>query len=121
MIGVIASLVGLVLGVLLGKGLFNLFDAVGFTLPNNGITVEPRTIVVALAVGIVVTLLASLRPAMRATRVPPIAAVREGATLPEGRFHRFRGIGAACTALLGFAALLYGVFGSGSTRSRCCS
>ncbi len=112
-IGVIASVVGLMLGVLLGKGLFNLFDAVGFTLPNNGITVEPRTVVVALAVGIVVTLVASLRPAMRATRVPPIAAVREGATLPEGRFHRFRGIGAVCTALLGFTALLYGVFGNG--------
>ena len=98
---------------LLGKGLFRLFDAVGFTLPNNGITVETRTIVVALAVGIVVTLLASLRPAMRATRVPPIAAVREGATLPEGRFHRLRGVGAAATALLGLAALLYGLFGSG--------
>jgi putative ABC transport system permease protein len=111
--GVIASLVGLVLGIGLGKGLFKLFDAVGFTLPNNGITVETRTIVVALAVGIVVTLLASLRPAMRATRVPPIAAVREGATLPVGRFHRFRGVGAAATALLGLAALLYGVFGSG--------
>ena len=50
---------------------------------------------------------------MRATRVPPIAAVREGATLPEGRFHRFRGVGAAATALLGLAALLYGLFGSG--------
>ena len=35
--------------------------------------------IVALVVGIVVTLLASLRPALRATRVPPIAAVREGA------------------------------------------
>ena len=111
--GVLASVVGLILGVLLGKGLFRLFDAVGFTLPNNGITVETRTIFVALAVGIVVTLLASLRPAVRATRVPPIAAVREGATLPEGRFHRFRGLGAAATALIGLAALLYGVFGSG--------
>ena len=40
--------------------------------------------------GILVTLLASLRPAVRATRVPPIAAVREGATLPESRFARFR-------------------------------
>ena len=33
---------------------------------------------------------ASLRPALRATRVPPIGAVREGATLPESRFARFR-------------------------------
>jgi putative ABC transport system permease protein len=111
--GILASIVGLFLGLALGKGLFRLFDAVGFTLPNNGLTVETRTIVVALAVGIIVTLLASLRPALRATRVPPIAAVREGATLPEGRFHRFRGLGAAATALIGLAALVYGLFGSG--------
>jgi putative ABC transport system permease protein len=110
--GTLASVVGLALGLALGKGLFRLFDAVGFTLPNNGLTVETRTIVVSLAVGIVVTLLASLRPALRATRVPPIAAVREGATLPEGRFHRFRGFGAAGTALIGLAALVYGLFGS---------
>ena len=110
--GVLASVVGLVLGVALGKGLFKLFDAVGFTLPNNGLTVQPRTIVVALLVGVTVTLLASLRPALRATRVPPIAAVREGATLPEGRFHRYRGAGAAAVTLLGFAALLYGLFGN---------
>jgi len=111
--GSLASVIGLVLGVGLGKVLFKLFDSVGFTMPNNGLVVESRTIVVALVVGILVTLIASLRPAIRATRVPPIAAVREGATLPEGRFHRFRGVGAAATALLGLAALLYGVFGNG--------
>jgi putative ABC transport system permease protein len=111
--GVIASVAGLFLGFLLAKGLFKLFDAVGFTLPNNGLAIETRTIVVSLLVGIVVTLLASLRPALRATRVPPIAAVREGATLPEGRFHRFRFVGALLTAAAGFAALLYGLFGSG--------
>ncbi|HEU0334908.1 MAG TPA: FtsX-like permease family protein [Gaiellaceae bacterium] len=112
-VGVVASVIGLFLGLLLAKGLFSLFDAVGFTLPNVGLVFETRTIVIALLVGILVTLLASLRPAVRATRVPPIAAVREGATLPESRFARFRGVGAALTALLGFAALLYGLFGSG--------
>ena len=81
---------GCSLGLGLAKGLFWLFDAVGFTLPNSGLLFETRTIVVAMLVGIVVTLLASLRPAIRATRVPPIAAVREGATLPESRFARFR-------------------------------
>jgi putative ABC transport system permease protein len=110
--GAVASVVGLFLGLALGEGLFKLFDAVGFTLPNNGLTFETRTIVVALIVGVLVTLLASLRPALRATRVPPIAAVREGATLPEGRFHRYRPIATGLTALLGFAALIYGLFGS---------
>jgi putative ABC transport system permease protein len=112
-VGVIASVIGLFLGLGLAKLLFWLFDAVGFTLPNTGLLFETRTIVVALLVGVVVTLLASLRPAIRATRVPPIAAVREGATLPESRFARFRAVGAILLTALGFAALLFGLFGSG--------
>jgi putative ABC transport system permease protein len=70
-------------------------------------------VVVSLLVGTVVTLLASLRPAIRATRVPPIAAVREGAELPESRFARFRTVGSLLLTALGFAALLFGLFGSG--------
>jgi putative ABC transport system permease protein len=112
-VGVIASVIGLFLGLGLAKVLFWLFDAVGFTLPNTGLLFQTRTIVVALLVGVLVTLAASLRPAIRATRVPPIAAVREGATLPESRFARFRTIGALLLTALGFAALLFGLFGSG--------
>jgi putative ABC transport system permease protein len=108
--GVLASIVGLFAGLALAKGLFSLFNAVGFTLPNNGLTLETRTIVVALIVGIVVTLLASLRPALRATRVPPIAAVREGATLPESRWARFRLPAAIVVTALGFAGLVAGLF-----------
>ena len=111
--GVLASVIGLFLGLALAKGLFSLFETVGFTLPNSGLLLETRTIVVALLVGVVVTIVASLRPALRATRVPPIAAVREGATLPPGRFHRYRGWGSAALAILGFAAIIYALFGSG--------
>jgi putative ABC transport system permease protein len=112
-VGVLASVIGLFLGLLLAEGLFWLFDAVGFTLPNTGLVFETRTVVVALLAGILVTLFASLRPAVRATRVPPVAAVREGATLPPGRFARFRGVGAALMAAAGFAALSYGLFKGG--------
>ena len=108
--GVLASIVGLFTGLALAKGLFSLFDAVGFTLPNNGLTLETRTVIVALVVGIVVTLLASLRPALRATRVPPIAAVREGATLPESRWARFRLPASIVLTVLGFAGLAVGLF-----------
>ncbi len=110
-VGVIASVIGLFLGLLLASGLFWLFDAVGFTLPNTGLLFQTRTVIVALLAGILVTVLASLRPAFRATRVPPIAAVREGATIPETRYARLRGAGALLTVVAGFAALLYGLFG----------
>ena len=112
-VGTLASVTGLFLGVALASGLFALFDAVGFTLPNSGLVFETRTAVVALAVGILVTLLASLRPALRATRVPPIAAVREGAELPPGRFARYRTAASAALTALGFGLLLLGLFGSG--------
>ncbi len=112
-IGILASIAGILVGLALGTGLFKLFDAVGFTLPNNGLVLQPRTVVVAMLVGVLVTLLASLRPAIRATRVPPISAVREGATLPPGRLHRFRTPWAITLTALGFAALAYGLFGSG--------
>ena len=62
-IGILASITGLLLGLGLAKGLFALFDAVGFTLPNSGLLFQTRTIIVSLLVGIIVTLLASLRPA----------------------------------------------------------
>ena len=78
-------IVGLFLGLLLAKGLFQLFDAVGFTLPNTGLVFEPRTIVVALAPGSSSRVLASVYPGFRATIVPPIAAVREGAVCRTSR------------------------------------
>ncbi len=100
-IGTIASVVGLLVGLALAQGLFALFNAVGVTLPNTGTVVKPRTIIVAILVGVIVTVLASLRPAIRATRVEPIAAVREGATIPEGRLARYRTVMRGATAILG--------------------
>ncbi len=109
-IGAVASVIGLVVGLGLALLLFALFNAAGFTLPNTGIVLRPRTVIVAILVGVIVTMLASLRPAIRATRVEPIAAVREGATLPEGRFAKYRTSTSIATAALGVIALLIGLF-----------
>jgi putative ABC transport system permease protein len=88
-IGLLASLTGLALGLLLAEGIEALFGSLGVELPTADRVFATRTVVVSLAVGMGITLLAGLFPAIRATRVPPISAVREGATLPVGRFHRF--------------------------------
>ena len=88
-IGFVASVIGLFAGLGLAVGLNELFKALELSLPTAGTVFATRTIVVSLLIGVVVTVLAGLFPAIRATRVPPIAAVREGATLPPSRFSRF--------------------------------
>ena len=116
-VGAIASVLGLVLGLGLAKGLNALFVALGVEFPKGGTILATRTIVVSLGVGILVTLLASLRPAIKATRVPPIAAVREGATLPKSQYSRLGPIASVVTLALGILLLVYGIFGSGLTTA----
>ncbi|HXD71293.1 MAG TPA: FtsX-like permease family protein [Gaiellales bacterium] len=113
MTGLVASLAGLVVGVGLARGLEALFDALGADLPLTGLVFATRTIVVSLLVGTLVTALASLVPAVRATRVPPIAAVREGSMLPPSRLARFGPAAAGIVAAVAIALICVGAFGSG--------
>jgi putative ABC transport system permease protein len=82
LLGVVGSAVGLLAGIGLAPALDGLFKAFGADLPDNGAVLEARTVIVSLGVGIAITVLAGFFPAMRATRVPPIAAMREGVTIP---------------------------------------
>jgi putative ABC transport system permease protein len=117
-IGVLGSLVGLGLGVGLAQGLNALFKAFGIDLPQAGLVFATRTVIVSLVVGTVITVLSSLLPAIRATRVEPIAAVREG-VLPPSRLARF-GVPAAATVIgVSLVLLLFGALdGSASTAAR---
>ncbi len=85
LLGVAGAVLGLLGGIALAPGLDQLFKSFGADLPSNGTVLETRTIVVSLAVGISVTVLAGLAPAVRATRVPPLAAMREGVEIPRRR------------------------------------
>jgi putative ABC transport system permease protein len=112
-VGIIGSIVGLFLGLAIAVGLKQLLEATGLELPSGGIVFAPRTIVVSLAVGTLITLLASLRPALRATRVEPIAAVREGAVMPRSRFARYALPTAATLIAAAVVLFSYGVFADG--------
>ena len=76
-VGLIASIVGLGLGVLVAIGLTRLLDALGFDLPSGTIVVLPRTVIVSLLVGVIVTVVSAFFPARRAARIPPVAAMRD--------------------------------------------
>jgi putative ABC transport system permease protein len=109
-IGFIASVIGLFAGLGLAIGLNELFKALDLELPTADTVFARRTVVVSLLVGTGITLLAGIFPAVRATRVPPIAAVREGFTLPHGRFHRFTPYIALAVIALAVFLLGYSMF-----------
>jgi putative ABC transport system permease protein len=76
-IGLGASAVGLAAGLLLASGLEGLFGAMDLSLPIAGLSLSGGTVVAALLVGTGVTLVAAMLPARRATRVAPVAALRD--------------------------------------------
>jgi putative ABC transport system permease protein len=118
-IGALASVIGLFLGLGLAKGLSWVFSRLNLDLPQSGTVFATRTVVVSLLLGLAITLLASLAPALRATRVPPILAVREGATLPRGRLAPFASAIAAVLIAVGIGLLFYAMFvGGASTKQR---
>jgi putative ABC transport system permease protein len=117
-LGILASAVGIVAGLGVAKAINVLFKLVGADIPTSGLGLEPRTILIAVLVGVGVTLLSALTPALRATRVPPVAALQEGAALPPTRFTRFTTAIALLIAALGGGSLAWGMMSDGSTNSR---
>jgi putative ABC transport system permease protein len=77
LIGLLGALLGVLGGLLFAKGIESLFNALGIGLPTTALVVATRTVVVAVVLGMVVTLVAVLNPALRSTRIPPIAAMQE--------------------------------------------
>ena len=75
---------GLGLGVVAALGLKALLKAFGITLPSAPLVFEARTPIVAIAVGVAVTVLSAIVPARRAVRIPPVAALSDhSADVPE--------------------------------------
>ena len=115
-VGVLASVIGLFGGVALAKGLSAVFDAMDLSMPQSGLVLATRTVVVSLVLGIGITMLATIIPARRAMAIPPIAAVREGATLPPGSLTR-HGWLRPVTAAAAIVLLVWGAVGGLDTGS----
>jgi putative ABC transport system permease protein len=113
-IGAIGAVLGIGGGFVIAKLLNGLFEAFEIDLPTTALVMKSRTVVVSLLVGVVVTALASLVPAIRSTQVPPIAALH--AFIPEPSRRRRLAV-IALSLLLGAAglgAVLIGLFGGAS-------
>jgi putative ABC transport system permease protein len=112
-VGFVASIIGVGCGVLVAGGLKALLGAFGMDLPARALVIKPRTVIVPVIVGVLITTLASWGPARKASKVPPVAAIRGADEIPEGRTLRRRLIAGSIVLGLGTLALVGGLFGDG--------
>jgi putative ABC transport system permease protein len=110
-VGLVASLIGLGLGVLAAKGLVALLSGFGVSLPSASLVFGLRTVVVGLAVGIGVTVVSVIIPARRAVRIPPVAAITAQRAESEVSSGRRGAIGGGCV-VVGVAVLGIGLAAS---------
>jgi len=113
-IGLVGAALGILGGFLIALLIQALFKAVGVDLPTTSLVLESRTVIVALIVGVLVTLVSSLIPALRSTRVPPIAALHAFAPTPSRRRRLVFLAFATLLSLAGLAMVLIGLFGNAS-------
>ena len=111
LVGTIASALGLGLGIGVALLLKAVFSAFGAGLPDGPTLILPRTVIVAFAVGIVVTAVSALIPARRAARVAPVAAIRDAESTDRPLTRQT--IGGTIVLLLGAVGMYFGLTGRG--------
>ena len=113
--GLVASVIGIVVGLGIAKGLEALLAAIGLDLSGSSLQLHARTVVVGLAVGTLVTIVAATLPARRATRVAPVEALRD-ATPAVSVVSLARILTGAAMVGAGVVAILVGLFAVSSNQ-----
>lgn len=107
-IGAVGSVLGLAFGVLAAKGLQALFALFGSNPPGTNLLVKPSTIIIGVLAGMVATVFSALAPALRASGIPPVAAIRSAALDTSGN-SKARGALGALVIAAGAALLALGL------------
>jgi putative ABC transport system permease protein len=110
LVGLVASTVGFVIGIFLAAGLKALLGALGLDIPASNIAIPAAAIIWSYVLGMLVTVVAAIAPALRAARIPPIAAMRDSSIDNSSTSPR-RAVFGVLITLVGVAFLLLGLFG----------
>ena len=115
-VGVLSTVIGIGMGLVLTVVLRFVLDGLGFPLPPGPLELRPRTVVLAVVVGLGVTMVSSIAPAVRARRISPVAALSHDVTLGEAGLRR-RLITGGALGGVGVVALAAGMTGGLDTTS----
>ncbi|MDA0166139.1 FtsX-like permease family protein [Solirubrobacter ginsenosidimutans] len=110
-VGVIASILGVLVGIALAPALAAMLKAFGIDLGTTGLVISPSTVIIGLIIGVLATMVSGFVPARRATRVEPVTAMRDAVLPGVGHLRRRRVIGSIALMGLGLLALFFGLFG----------
>jgi putative ABC transport system permease protein len=110
LVGLTASIIGFVGGILLAGALKALLAGLGIDIPASSIVIPATAVIWSFVTGLVVTVIAAVAPALRASRIPPVAAMRDAEIDTSSTSSRRTWIGLGVT-LFGVAVLLIGLFG----------
>lgn len=110
-VGVVASAAGVLGGLGFAGGLKGIFDAAGFALPAGGLELTAGSLGLAFVTGLVVTVVAAVAPAVRASKVAPLAALREVAVDGAGT-SRARTVAGGVVGVVGAGLLATGSLGA---------
>src|SRR5204862_2922498 len=114
-VGVLASIMGLAVGVVVAIGLKSMLDAMGFEIPASGVVFAARTAIVSMIAGVGITVFAAVSPARKGAKVPPVTAMHEVQVGSTGYGSKQRIMVGLGLLTLGVAGLFRGLFGGGSS------
>jgi putative ABC transport system permease protein len=97
-VGVFGSVAGWAAGIAIAAGLKGMYGGFGFALPAGGLVFRAGSAAIAVLAGIAATLVAGIVPALRSSRVPPVAALRDQAAEPRSVSGRRAALGWVMTA-----------------------
>ncbi|HEV2885382.1 MAG TPA: FtsX-like permease family protein [Jatrophihabitans sp.] len=107
LVGLVGSAIGIAGGVGLAYGLRALLNSFNVGLPSGALQLRPRTVLIALAIGVGVTMFSAYSPARRAAKIAPVAAMREEFASTGTSLRRRTTLGAVA-GLLGALGLIAG-------------